>query len=257
LWRNLRVAILLAALIWAAGHTWLERVASTSWKEPLWVGIFPVNADGSQAARSYIDGLDERDFADIEDFIAREAHRYGKQLTEPVHVVLYPQVKQLPPLLERNAGMAGTAWWSLKLRWFAWRNVDFGGRAPPRIRLFVLYHDPTTLQTVPDSHGMQKGLLGVVHTFALRSMAGTNSIVIAHELLHTLGATDKYAPDNGLPSFPAGFAEPDRKPLYPQEKAEIMAGRRPVSAQDAQMPAALNAVVVGPVTAAEIRWTHQ
>jgi hypothetical protein len=123
--------------------------------------------------------------------------------------------------------------------------------------LFVLYHDPATLQTVPDSHGMQKGLLGVVHTFALRSMAGTNSIVIAHELLHTLGATDKYAPDSGLPSFPAGFAEPDRKPLYPQEKAEIMAGRRPISAQDAQMPAALNAVVVGPVTAAEIRWTHQ
>jgi len=148
----------------------------------------------------------------------------------------------------------GTAWWSLKLRWFAWRAIDFGGRAPPRIRLLVLYHDPATLQVVPDSHGMQKGLLGVVHTFAQRSMAGSNSIVIAHELLHTLGATDKYDPASGAPLFPIGFAEPDRNPRYPQEKAEVMAGRRAVSAQDAEMPETLRAVVIGPATAAEIRW---
>jgi hypothetical protein len=256
-WRNLRIAILLLVLIWAAGHTWLERIASTSWKEPLWVGIFPVNADGTPGTQSYIDALDEREFADIEDFITREAHRYGKTLPQPVHVALYPQVKQLPPELQRGAGMSGTALWSLKLRWYAWRAVNLGGRAPPRVRLFVLYHDPQTLDTVPDSHGMQKGLTGVVHTFALRSMAGSNSIVIAHELLHTLGATDKYDLMSGDPLFPAGFADPERKPLYPQDKAEIMAGRRPLAQHEAQMPAALSAVVVGPATAAEIRWTRQ
>ena len=41
--RTVRIAILLLILIWAAGHTWLERIGSTSWKEPLWVGIFPIN----------------------------------------------------------------------------------------------------------------------------------------------------------------------------------------------------------------------
>jgi hypothetical protein len=255
-WRNIRILILLLILLWAALHTWLERIGSTGWKEPLWVGIFPVNADGSEVAQSYIDSLNDHEFADIEEFAAREAHRYGKRLTEPVHVALYPQVKQAPPQLARNAGLSGTAWWSLKLRWFAWRALDFGGRAPPRIRLFVLYHDPATLQVVPDSHGMQKGLLGVVHAFAVRSMAGSNSVVIAHELLHTLGASDKYDPVSGLPLFPIGFGEPARSPLYPQDKAEIMAGRRAVSAQDAEMPSTLRAVVVGPATAAEIRWTH-
>jgi hypothetical protein len=256
-WRNIRVAILLVVLIWAAGHTWLERRASTGWKESLWVGVFPINADGSQVAQSYIDGLDEHEFADVEEFIAREAHRYGKNLTEPVHIALYPQLKQLPPTLERDAGLLGTALWSLRLRWFAWRAVDLGGRAPPRVRMFVLYHDPATLQSVPDSHGMQKGLIGVVHTFALRSMAGSNSIVVAHELLHTLGATDKYDPASGAPLFPAGFAEPDRNPLYPQAKAEIMAGRRALSPREADMPSALSAVLVGRTTAAEIRWTRQ
>ena len=257
MWRNIRVAILLLVLLWAAGHTWLERAGSTGWKDPLWVGVFPVNADGSAAAQSYIDGLENREYTDIEDFIAREAHRYGKNLQEPVHIELYPQVKQLPPLLERSSSVLGTMWWSLKMRWFGWRAADVRGRAPPRVRLFVLYHDPSSLQTVPDSHGLQKGLIGVVHTFAQRSMSGSNSIIIAHELLHTLGATDKYDPSNGLPVFPKGFAEPDRQPLYPQPKAEIMAGRRALSPTDAQLPASLSAVVVGPATAAEIRWTHR
>jgi hypothetical protein len=250
------VLILLLILLWAATHTWFERISSTGWKQPLWVGIFPVNADGSATAQAYIDGLQTREFADIEDFMAREAHRYGKELAEPVHIVLYPQVRQVPPQLDRGDGLLGTALWSLKLRWFAWREATVS-RAPPRVRLFVLYHDPTTLKSVPDSHGMQKGLLGVVHAFALRPMAGSNSIVITHELLHTLGATDKYDPGTGAPLFPIGFADPNQQPLYPQDEAEIMAGRRAVSAQDAEMPAALNAVVVGPATAAEIRWTHR
>ncbi len=257
MWRNLRVAVLLLVLLWAAAHTWIERTASTTWKEPLWVGIFPVNGDGSQVVQSYIEALDDRAFTDIEAFVAREAHRYGRNLAEPVHITRYPQLKQIPPQLRRDAGMLDTALWSLKLRWFAWRALDFGGRAPPRVRLLVMYHDPGTLEVVPDSHGMQKGLIGVVHGFARRAQDGDNSIVIAHELLHTLGATDKYDPATGQPLFPAGYGDPQQKPLYPQEKTEIMAGRQAMSERESQMPPALSGVVVGSATAAEIRWTRQ
>jgi hypothetical protein len=254
-WRNIRIIILLLVLLWAAVHTLHEQYGSTRWEQPLWVGIFPVNADGTPGAQSYVDGIDTQNFADIEDFMAREAHRYGKTLAEPVHIVVYPQVRALPPELGRDAGLLGTIAWSFKLRWYAWRNAETHGRAPPRVRMFVLFHDPSTLQTVPDSHGMQKGLIGVVHAFARRQMARTNNIVITHELLHTLGATDKYEPGSGAPLFPIGFADPSQKPLYPQEQAEIMAGRRALSAQEAEMPAGLSACVVGPATALEIRWT--
>ena len=256
MWRIIRTAILLLVLIWAAGHTWLDRVASTRWRDPLWVGIFPVNADSSARAQRYIDALTPREYEDIEAFFEREARRYGKELAQPVHLVLYPQSRQLPPALERGAGALAIAWWSLKMRWYAFRAADTGGRAPPRIRIFVLYHDPSTLQTVPDSHGLQKGLIGLVHAFALQSMAGSNSIVIAHELLHTLGATDKYDPRTGAPVYPGGFADPSRKPLYPQPMAEIMAGERALSPSQSEMPQALSDVLVGPATAGEIRWTH-
>jgi hypothetical protein len=85
-------------------------------------------------------------------------------------------------------------------------------------------------------------------------MHGENCIVIAHELLHTLGATDKYDPADGKPVFPVGFAEPDRHPLYPQPFAEIMAGRRMVSESLWEMPSSLDEVTIGETTATEINW---
>jgi hypothetical protein len=255
-WKTIRITVLLIVLVIVAGRTWLDRVATQSWKTPLWVGIYPLNADGSPGAQRYIADLSPQSFASIETFFQHEAHRFGVMLDEPIHIELYPQGTQLPPQLEQNPGPLSVMWWSLKMRWFASRATQVPGRTPPRVRIFVLYHDPSSLQTVPDSHGLQKGLVGVVHVFALPAMSGSNNIVIAHELMHTLGATDKYDFNSGAPLYPQGFAEPDREPRYPQTSAEIMAGRRALSATDFDMPSSLRNVVVGPDTASEIRWTH-
>ena len=256
MWKSLRILLLLLVLAAVALDAWLDRIATQSWRETLWVGIFPLNGDASPQAQRYLAGLSAQDFAPIEDFLAREGHRYGLQLDLPVHIELYPQGRQLPPALAPGAGPLGVAWWSLKLRWFALHASQVPGRAPPRIRVFVLYHDPSVLAHAPDSHGLQKGLVAVVHAFADRTMNGSNDIVIAHELLHTVGASDKYDLSSGAPLFPIGFADPDRRPLYPQTEAEIMAGRLALSAQQWEMPRSLSRVVVGPQTALEIRWTH-
>jgi len=56
-----------------------------------------------------------------------------------------------------------------------------------------------------------------------------------------------------MPLAPHGFAEPDRSPLYPQTKAELMGGRIPVSSDTANVPASLRHVIIGPLTAREIR----
>lgn len=256
MWKSLRILVLLLVLAVVAGQQLLDRLTTQGWKETLWVGVFPLNADGSDAAQRYIEQLTPQDFADIEAFFTREAQRHGVHLATPVHVELYPQGTVLPPVLPAHAGPVRRACWTLQLRWFAFRHTNAPGQAPSRVRIFVLYHDPATLERVPDSHGLQKGLVGVVHAFADDSMSGSNDMVIAHELLHTLGASDKYDRASGLPLFPQGFADREQQPLYPQEDTEIMAGRRPVTPALAQVPRDLRHVVVGPETALEIRWTH-
>jgi len=248
--------VLLSVLAAVALHSWLDRVATQSWREPLWVGLFPLNADGSSLTQEYVAGLSAKNFAAIEDFFTREGQRYGLPLEQPIHVELYPPGSKLPPSLDPSAGSLGIAWWSLKLRYFASQATAVPGRAPPRIRLFLLYHDPATLERAPDSHGLQKGLVGVVHLFADPAMAGNNCIVITHELLHTVGASDKYDLGNGSPLFPSGYGYRDQDPLYPQERTEIMAGRRALSSYQWDMPHTLTRVQIGPETALEIRWTH-
>ncbi len=96
--------------------------------------------------------------------------------------------------------------------------------------MFVLYHDPALTPQVPHSLGLTKGLIGVVYAFAAPEMDGENDVVIAHELLHTVGASDKYLPGTDAPRFPDGYGDPDQVPLYPQQFAEIMAGRQMLSA---------------------------
>ena len=255
MWRNLRIATLLLVLGAVAIQAWLDVRQTRSWRNALWVGVFPINADGSAAATDYIHSLTPAEFTPVEDFFSREAHRYGVGLEQPVRVELYPECHELPPRLPAEPGPLDVLWWSLKLRWYAAHAADTGGRPAPRVRMFVLYHDPRILQTAPDSHGLEKGLLGVAHVFAGREMAGTNNIVLAHELMHILGATDKYASGTLAPLWPQGFAEPDQRPLYPQREAEIMAGRLAISEREFEMPAGLRQVVVGPASAREIRWT--
>ena len=254
MWKSVRISILLGILGVVALQQYFERAATHSWHDTLWVGVFPLNADGSARAQDYIQSLTARDFADIEAFFVREAQRYAVTAAQPVHIELYPQGSQLPPELPHGAGIFGRAWWSLKMRWYAHQATQFAGRAPSRVRIFVLYHDPATLDSVPDSHGLQKGLVGVVHAFADRSMSGSNNMVIAHELLHTAGASDKYAFGTGQPLVPIGLGDRDQVPLYPQQFTEIMAGRRALSAQEWDIPRSLRTVVVGPETALEIRW---
>ncbi len=92
-----------------------------------------------------------------------------------------------------------------------------------------------------------------MHVFASRDQQGSNQVVIAHELLHTLGATDKYGADD-MPRWPDGYGDPAQQPRLPQRRAELMAGRRAISEHVAETPESLATVVIGDATAREIRW---
>jgi hypothetical protein len=254
MWRNVRIAILLLVLAIAAYSNWYDRLSTTDWDETLWVGVFPIDADGNLGTANWLARLGQDDVTAIETFLNAEAHRHGVSIDRPVRIDLYPQVAEKPPQINPDSSALSRVAASLRLRLYARRNSHPPGRAPPQIRVFVLFHDPTYTQAVPHSVGLQKGLVGVVHAFADDEMTPTNNVVIAHEILHTLGATDKYDPATLEPVYPIGYAEPDRQPLVPQALAEIMAGRYVAAPGKFEMPDSLRGVRVGPATALEIHW---
>lgn len=253
MWRKFRIGILLLILLFVALNTYFDRVYSTDWKNALRVAVFPINADGSATAEAYIRALPATALQPIESFFASEANHYSVALEAPIRMTVAQPLQELPPMISPDAGALSVMTWSLRMRYWAWR-VD--GPPGTDIKLFVLYHDPQRSSVLPHSLGMQKGLYGVVHVFADRTMEGSNDTVIAHELLHTLGATDKYRPGDNRPRHPDGYAEPHREPLYPQSFAELMGGRIPVSADEAKIPESLRSVMIGPRTAAEIGWVR-
>jgi hypothetical protein len=252
-WRSLRIAILLGVLLLVGVTTCEDRFRATAWRQPLYVAIYPISADDSPVTRAYVAGLDAKRFAPIDRFFASEATRYRIDIDDPVKTRLRPELPERPPARSPDASLPATILWSLRLRFWAWR-VSGHVQDPEDVRMFVMYHDPALSPVVPHSLGIEKGLIGVVYAFAAPVMDGGNDVVIAHELLHTLGATDKYDPGNDAPRFPDGYGDPHQTPLYPQKSAELMAGRRMTSATTWEQPSGLDEVVVGPATALEIRW---
>ena len=253
MFKAVRVTVLLLVLFFVAVNTWLSQSRSTDWNNSLWVKIYPINADGSDASAEFIASLKTGDFAAIETFISRETTRYGKSLDRPLRMELGRLVKDQPPVIESGAGVFSIMLWSLKLRWWASSAAGEQDRIDPDVRIFVRYHRPDSAFKLENSIGLQKGMVGIVNARADRRRQGSNNVIIAHEFLHTLGATDKYDLATGYPFVPEGLAEPDRRPIFPQRYAEIMGGRIALARDDAIVPESLKLAVIGPLTASEIR----
>ncbi len=252
--RNLRILLLLGLLLFVALYTHHQAFDSTSWFEPLDVVIFPINADGNADTAAYIQRLKDADFAAIDRFIQQQSKRYEVFIAPPTRTRLGTQIDTPPPAVPAiDASLLERLTWSLQLRYWAWKNTPDEDSNQHRVRIFVLYQQGREGAALAHSLGLQKGLLGVVHAYAIDKQTQKNNLVIAHELLHTAGASDKYGAD-GMPLFPTGYARPDKQPLHPQSRCEIMAGRLAVSASEAQMPASLRHCVIGPQSAAEIGW---
>ena len=140
------------------------------------------------------------------------------------------------------------------MRWWSWRNGAQDGLIGDDIKMYVLYQKRNSGGPMERSVGMKNGSYGLVNAVASRQMAARNRIVIAHELLHVLGAGDKYDPHTGQPMAPDGLADPAQSPLYPQDRAEIMGGRIAISPNNWRYPASLKFCVIGTQSATEIGW---
>lgn len=253
--KRARVMLLLLVLVVVAGTTWQTKRRIASWKHPLSIGIIPVNVDADPAVAAWTSRLQPSSFQPMADFFQREAARRGVSVSPVVrlHVAKpQPATVRLPPPPEDITPL-NVALWSFKLRWWQLGKAKAVGLPKTKVQIYVLYHSPASNEELEHSLGIEKIRLGVVHTHAGAEDAGWTQVAIAHELLHTVGAGDKYG-DGGQPAFPDGYADPQQVPLHPQRRAELMAGQIPRSESSFVQARSLSECTIGDKTAAEIGW---
>lgn len=248
----MRIVVLLSILFVIVVGTWMTENRLAAWERPILVTIYPIIGDGEAATARFVESLDESSFDAINRFIEREASPYGFTVTPAFRFQLAEVRHELPPQVPGQFDTVKIALWSLKMRWWAWRQLSKDDLVTPDIQMFVLYHGVNGDNELGISVGMRKGRYGIVKAYAKRGLRSANQVVLTHEMLHVLGATDKYVLSNGNPIHPEGYADPDRVPLFPQDYAEIMGARIPLGPDNSVMPDSLAECRIGRTTATEI-----
>ncbi len=248
-WKNLRILILLLILFIVAVNAWRDK--QQNWQAPVFVALYPLNADGSVETQQYIQQLSTQDYQEIADYLQQQAQSYQKNIH--IYFKLGQQVEQLAPKVPESSSVFDAIVWSLKFRYYAWQQKQDLG-IQPQLSLFLNYYDPQRYKMLKHSTALQNGRIGVVNVFASDKQNAQNNIVIAHEMLHAFGASDKYDLSTGQPIYPQGYGNPLQQPRYPQMTAELMGGQRVLTATSYKMPNSLGQVVIGEATALEIGW---
>jgi hypothetical protein len=253
---KVRVALLLSVLaivvLYALKDVWRRRQRS-DWTREL--GVALVIAHQGPVDRAALDAL-RAEVPKLQDRLNQEFRRY-RGTGRPFSFVVYGPVPASvePPKLVADGLLA--------LAQHAWALRRFVGALDERAdvpsagfdsRLYLVVRAPKSQSRLfVEGMSEQGGRVGIAEAELDPTMPGFVLFVAAHELFHTLGATDKYD-ERGLASVPAGLAEPELTPLYPQRYAEVMARNRPIAPGVEQPPVSIDELSVGAVTAAEVGW---
>ena len=254
MFKKIRIATLLIILMSVVSTLLIQKDITQNWQGTLDIRIIPVIADQAPQTKKFVESLNDRKFRDIGRFLISQAKKYDINLQNSFNIQLSSPIYNIPPKVpDNNANRLDIILWSLKLKWWAWKNKPNDHKIS-QIRLYVLYQNPDDNVALPHSTGLQNGLIGLINARATRKYESLHRVIILHELLHIFGASDKYQLGNGRPIYPEGFAYPDITPLYPQPKAEVMGRSIPISDTEADVAINLSQVIIGNKTAIEIGW---
>lgn len=252
---RVRVAVLLAILAGVLLYAWRDvrsRALRNDWTRTLDVALVVVAADLDPDLAAALRARAEV----LEDVLAAEMerHRSGGPRPFDVEVAVAPVALAAPAPPEE--GLAEAARFAWDLHGFTSAADDaaaLAGRHDARIYLLARPPSTSSRRRAIEGLGQQGGRIGVIEVELDETMVDLALFVATHELMHTLGAGDRYDTE-GHPLVPEGLADPERVPLFPQEAAEIMARHRAVTPHRSVPPESLDELVVGDATAHEIGW---
>lgn len=257
--KPVRVAILLSLLLavgaWARDtQHWREQ--RREWQQTLRVDLLLLE-HGAVSSRS-VAAL-QQGAPRLAQTLHREFQRYRPGAIVPFEFIVHDSVpiETLPPEPPSEQDLVTRASYYLSLRAY-FRDVHARARVSiPRrsVPVYVVLEPTQTRVRFAEGFGVSEGDFGVVHTAIDERTVDQALIAIAHELAHCFGATDKYDPA-GHAVVPAGLAEPDRSPTFPQRYGELMVGEVPLDPMRGRLIASLAELRVGPITAVEIGWVR-
>lgn len=254
---RIRVTVLLAVLVGVLLWAWRDihsRRARNDWDHTLEIAVVvlrtaPTDNAAISALRARGAALDAR--------LAEEMKRHRPGAPKPFSFSFFGPVDvSAPPPTPASGGildLAKHSWASS--RYASGVDTEAGVDASAfDVRIYVVVRPPASeLRQMVEGFSEQDGRIGTVQVELDATSADFALLVVAHELFHTLGATDKYDA-SGHTMIPDGLAEPRRVPMFPQRFVEIMARNRPVASNDERVAESLGELGVGPVTAREIGW---
>jgi hypothetical protein len=251
-----RVAVLLAILasvIVYAVRDHAARRARLAWRRPLDIALVLL-------ARGELDpaalAAFEARVPELERALEREFERYGGGFA-PIRFQSFGPVpeREAPPRASAEPGLFEALRVSYALFWFARHSDEAAGVAGSFDgKVYVVLSPPRSAKlALVEGIGQDGGRIAVTRIELSEDSVDFGLFVITHELLHLLGASDRYAPD-GTALLPEGLGDPEREPLYPQDSAEVMARGRVLEPGREVPPSDLAELRVGPRTAAEIGW---
>jgi hypothetical protein len=252
---TLLLSVLAGVSLWA-GNDWWQRRERKAWRRPLRVALILVEREPVPAP--LLGAVSARAF-DLERRLSHEYARYGRRAMEPFSIMVKGPVATSvdPPRAD------GQDLWSLARhtyeQWQWTRDLDARAQVEWRgydARIYLVLK-PARAEAAAFVEGESEdgGRVGVASADIDTSMIDFALFVAAHELFHTLGASDQYD-STGHASFPGGFAEPRKSPLFPQPGAELMARNVPISETAERPPETLDELWVGETTAREIGWAR-
>ncbi len=254
---RIRVAVLLAVLGFVCLYAWADirsRQARTTWERPVSVAV--VLLEMGRVSPQVVSEFKARAGA-LEDQLANERRRHRPGGSRPFSLSVFGPVSiaMRPPEPKSNeltalARHAFDEWSYLRDVHGRMNGFDAAGYDS---RIYVVIKPARGGAQFVEGRSQQGGRIGVVDVDLNSEMVDFAWCVVAHELMHTLGASDKYS-SSGQALVPQGLAEPDKRPRFPQSHVEIMARNRPLGSGRETQPEKLTELRVNRYTATEIGW---
>lgn len=262
------VTLLVAVAIWALIQ-WRADHHVFAWERPINVLVVCVSDPSTDTNEDVLRGFLarflstgpalENNISGASKWFADEFQRHNGRPMAPLKLTARGPIKALtPPPLPPDADAPFLDRWRMTSAFLGFfRELDRREKlvmAGYDATIFVYFYGEAEARHYVGQHSIasRRDRLGVVFSAVGPRHFARCATVLAHELCHTLGASDKY--DGEKSAFPDGYAEPAKIPLYPQRKAEIMALGIPLSADTEDRVDSLLDCVVGNRTAQEMGW---